>query len=172
MRKLLVMDARNYDTALPEIYRVAVRGIIFLEGKLLLIQSCFGEVKFPGGGQESGESDHDTLIRETLEETGYHVIPDSIREFGEVEELRLSTLEPKIWHQINRYYFCDVDGEKEECHYTMSEQKHGFNQVCLTLDEAIECNWQMLCREGALPWNQREYQVLRLVKESLQKTID
>lgn len=169
MKKLFVMDAMNYDAALPEIYRVAVRGIIFIEGKLLLIESGFGEVKFPGGGQESREDDSDTLIRETLEETGYHVVPGSIREFGEVEELRLSTREPKIWHQINRYYFCDVDEEKEACRYTENEKKRGFRQVCLTLEEAVECNWRILCREGALPWNQREYQVLKLLQESHRK---
>lgn len=168
MEKLLTMDAQNYDPDLPEIYRVAVRGIIFLNGKLVLIRSNLGEVKFPGGGQEDGETDSDTLIRETLEETGYHVIPASIREFGEVEEKRLSTLEPMVWHQINRYYFCDVDGTKEECRYSENEKKHGFSQVCLPLDEAIKCNWTVLCREGALPWNQREYQVLRLLEAHLQ----
>ena len=167
MRKILVMDAKNYDAALPEFCRTAVRGIIFIAGKLLLIQSDFGEVKFPGGGQESGESDFDTLIRETLEETGYHVIPSSIREFGEMEEKRLSTHEPKIWHQVNRYYFCDVEPEKEECRYTENEKRRGFRQVCIPLDEALECNWRMLCKEGVLPWNQREYQVLRLLKDSL-----
>lgn len=26
MKKILVMDSKNYDTSLPEIYRVAVRG--------------------------------------------------------------------------------------------------------------------------------------------------
>lgn len=168
MRKLFVMDARNYDPALPEIYRVAVRGIIFADGKLLLIKSGFGEVKFPGGGQENGESDTDTLCRETLEETGYHVILDSVHEYGEVEELRLSTHEPMIWHQINRYYFCDVEQRQEECHYTDNEKRYGFHQVWLPLEEAVETNWRMLCREGALPWNQREYQVLKLLQEYMQ----
>lgn len=167
MQKILVMDAKNYDTTLQEFRRTAVRGIIFIDGKLLLIQSNSGEVKLPGGGQECGENDFDTLIRKTLEETGYHVIPSSIREFGEVEEKRLSTYELKIWHQVNRYYFCDVEQEKEECRYSENEKKRGFRQVCLPLDEAIECNWRVLCKEGVLPWNQREYQVLRLLKESL-----
>ena len=33
MKQILVMDAKNYDESLPEIYRVAVRGIIFVDGK-------------------------------------------------------------------------------------------------------------------------------------------
>ena len=165
MKKLLVMDAKNYDVSLPEIYRAAVRGIVFVDGKLLLIRSNFGEVKFPGGGQENGESDKETLVRETLEETGYHVIETSIRAFGEVEEKRLSTHEPMIWHQINRYYFCEVEEKKEECHYTENEKKYGMHQVWCTLEEAIQINQEMLNKEGTLAWNQREYNVLKLLKE-------
>lgn len=167
MKQILIMDAGNYDPTLPEIYRVAVRGIIFVDGKLLLIQSNFGEVKFPGGGKEGEESDKDTLIREVLEETGFHVIPESIKEFGEVVEKRLSVHEPMIWHQINRYYFCKIDSVQEECHYTENELKHGFQQVWSTLDEAIAVNEEMLSREGRKAWNQREYNVLKLIKEAI-----
>lgn len=165
MRKLLVLDAKNYDEALPEINRISVRSIIFMDGKLLLIQSKEGEVKLPGGGQEEGENDWDTLIRETAEETGYHVIPASIQEFGEVEEKRLSTKEPMIWHQINRYYLCEVENEQGDCQYSENEQKHGFRQVWLTLDEAIKLNEEMLQKEGIQAWNQREYTVFKMLKE-------
>lgn len=167
MKKLLVMDAKNYDVSLPEIYRVAVRGIIFVDGKLLLIRSKYGEVKFPGGGKEGEENDIETLIRETLEETGYRVIESSIREFGEVEEKRMSTHEDMIWHQINRYYFCDVETQQEECQYTENEKKHGFYQVWCTLDEAIQTNEDMMKQEGVRAWNQREYEVLKILRESL-----
>jgi 8-oxo-dGTP pyrophosphatase MutT (NUDIX family) len=165
MKKILLMDAKNYDTSFSEIYRVAVRGIIFISDKLLLIRSKYGEVKFPGGGQENGETDYDTLKREILEETGYHVNEDSIREFGEVEEKRLSMNEPMIWHQINRYYFCNVEEKKEECRYTENEKEYGFHQVMYSLDEAIQINQDMLCKEGVLAWNQREFNVLKLLKE-------
>ncbi|NMB96171.1 MAG: NUDIX domain-containing protein [Clostridiaceae bacterium] len=167
MRKLLVMDENDYDLNMEEIYRVAVRGIIFIKRKLLLIQSDFGEVKFPGGGQEEGENDYQTLIRETLEETGYHVVPESIREFGEVLEKRLSVHEPMIWHQINRYYFCDVKDFQEECNYTNNERKYGFRQVLYTLDEAIKINQDLIDYEGKHTWNQRELNVLRLLKINL-----
>lgn len=169
MEKILIMDAKDYDPGLDEILRVAVRGIIFVHGKLLMINSSFGELKFPGGGQEDGEGDEATLIRETLEETGYHVIPDSIRPFGEVEEKRLSVHEDKIWHQINRYYFCDVDNAQDECHYTESEAKLGFHQVWHTLDDAITINEETLRKEGAHAWNQRELTVLKLIREYLDR---
>ena len=169
MEKILVMDAENYDPDLDEILRVAVRGIIFVDGKLLLINSSFGELKFPGGGKEGEESDEETLIRETLEETGYRVIPETIRPFGEVEEKRLSVHEPMIWHQTNRYYFCDVEKEQGECHYTENEAKYGFHQVWHTLEEAIRINAETLQKEGRHAWNQREYNVLRLIREYLDK---
>lgn len=167
MKQILVMDAKNYDESLPEIYRVAVRGVIFVDGKLLLIESNFGEVKFPGGGIEEGEDEITALIRETLEETGFHVIPESIREFGEVVEKRLSVHEPMIWHQINRYYLCDVEEFQEECNYTENEKQYGFHQVWHTLDEALAINEEMLQREGRQAWNQREYNVLKMLKESM-----
>ena len=55
MEKLLVMNEHNYDDNLQEIYRVSVRGIIFVAGRLLMIESSSGEIKLPGGGLESGE---------------------------------------------------------------------------------------------------------------------
>ena len=58
MEKILIMDAKNYDTNLEEIYRVAVRGIIFIDGKLLMIEDNFGEVKLPGGGIDPNEDDY------------------------------------------------------------------------------------------------------------------
>ena len=105
MKKLLMLDEKNYDESLEEMYRTAVRGIIFRDGKLLMIESTDGELKFPGGGMEENEDDIETLIRETLEETGFAVVPETVMEFGEIEEKRLALYENKIWHQINRYYF-------------------------------------------------------------------
>ena len=96
MKRILIMDEKNYSLDLEEIYRVAVRGIIFIGGKLLMIEDDFGEVKLPGGGIESGEDDYKALVREVKEETGYDVIWESIVPFGEIEEKRLSVQEP-IW---------------------------------------------------------------------------
>lgn len=167
MKQLLVLDAHNYDPSLPEIRRTGIRGIIFLDDKLLMIRSCFGEVKFPGGGQEAGEDDEVTLLREVLEETGFHVLPESIRPFGQVEEKRLSVHEPMIWHQINRYYFCDITGDQQATQFTENEQKYGMQQVWVTLEEAIATNREMMQREGCRAWNQRELRVLELLRDSL-----
>lgn len=160
MKKLLVLDEKNYDENLEEIYRIAVRGIIFRDDKLLMIESEDGELKFPGRGMEENEDDIETLIRETLEETGFAVITETVREFGEIEEKRLALYENKIWHQINRYYFCEVGEKQSECGYSENEKAHGFKPVWYTLDEAYRKN----CERA---WNEREYHALRLIKEYL-----
>lgn len=164
MDKLLIFDEQNYLPDMEEIYRVAVRGIIFIDGKLLLVESCFKELKLPGGGIESGEDDIQALVREVEEETGYKVIPESIVPFGEIEEKRLSTKEPMIWHQFSRLYFCDVHPERGECKYTKSEIKYGFRCVLHPLDEAIRIN-----KEVARAEIRREYRTLALIKEHLEK---
>lgn len=169
MEKILVMDEHNYEDGLEEICRVAVRGIIFVDGKLLMIEDSFGEVKLPGGGMEPGEEDYQVLIREVKEETGYDVIPESIMPFGEIEEKRLSVHEPMIWHQINRLYFCDVYPEKRLCEYSENEQKYGFQQVFYTIEEALEKNEIMLENEGRQAWNQREYRTLLLIRDYFDK---
>lgn len=168
MQTILVLDEHNYDEALPEIRRTAVRGIIVRDGELLLIRSGFGEVKFPGGGQEAEEDDMTTLCREVLEETGFHVKMGSVRPFGQVEEKRLSVHEPMIWHQINRYYFCEIEGEQQACAYTGNEKKYGMHQVWMPLTQALEVNRQMLEREGVHPWNQREYRVLMYLAQQVE----
>lgn len=169
MEKILVMDEHNYDDDLSEILRVAIRGIIFIDGKLLMIEDSFGEVKLPGGGMEPGEDDYQALIREVKEETGYDVIPESIKPFGEIEEKRLSVNEPMIWHQINRLYFCSVYPEQGQCEYSENEKKYGFHQVLYTIEEALKVNERMLDNEGLQAWNQREYKTLLLIKEHLSK---
>ena len=42
MKRLLTLDARNYPADMPELRRSSVRGIIFVGGKLLLIESSNG----------------------------------------------------------------------------------------------------------------------------------
>ena len=165
MEKLLIMDEHNYDDNLEEIYRISARGIIFVAGKLLMIENSFGEAKLPGGGMEPGEDDQQVLVREVKEETGYDVIPESIKPFGEIEEKRLSDYEPMIWHQINRLYFCDVYPEQGQCRYSENEKKLGFHLVFYTIEEALEKNERMLKKEGRQAWNQREYRTLLLIKD-------
>ncbi len=165
MKKLLVMDSKNYDESLPEIYGVSIRGIIFIDKRILVIENKFGELKIPGGRQDEGETDIETLIREVKEETGYRVIPDSVVEFGEIEEKRLSIKEPMIWHHMSRMYFCKVEDVQGMCEYTEKEKIQGFRPELYSIDEAIKKNEAMFNDENENIWNRREYRTLMMIKE-------
>ena len=174
MKRLLLLDAKDYDKDMDEFVRIAVRGIVFIGDKLLLLDDNKGEVSLPGGGQDEGESDSDTLIREIMEETGYSVIPDTIRPFGYIEEKRRdfkSYHESRIFHQISRLYFCEVSDERGEIQLSEQEKRYGMRTVLYTLDEAIAKNRAMLDNVGELAWNQREYKTLLLIKEHFKCTI-
>ena len=169
MERLLYLDGENYTDDLPEIVRTAVRGIIFADGKLLLIEDSKHEVKLPGGGREEGETDVETLIREVREETGCTVIPETVRPFGYIEEKRRSFHEDCIWHQFSRLYFCDVTDERSDTEYSENEKRYGMRFRMYAIDEAIAKNRAMLDRIGALAWNQREYRTLLLIKAHMEK---
>lgn len=164
MERLLFLDGENYTDDMPEIVRTAVRGIIFVDGKLLLLEDDKHEVKLPGGGQEKGESDLETLVREVREETGCTVIPETVRPFGYIEEKRKSFNENRIWHQFSRLYVCGVTDERSDTDYSENEKKRGLRSGTYTLDEAIAKNRAMLNTVGELAWNQREYRTLLLIR--------
>lgn len=172
MKRLLLLDAKNYSEDMDEFVRVAVRGIIFVGDKLLLIEDSKGEVKLPGGGQEEGESDEETLVREVREETGCTVIPESIRPFGYIEEKRKDLKSYNgggIFRQISRLYFCEVSDERGETDFSENEKRCGMQFRMYTLDEAIAKNRAMLDKVGELARNQREYRTLLLIKEQPEK---
>lgn len=165
----ILMDEKNYDSSLPEILRYAVRGIFFVDGKLVLIKNKFDEVKIPGGGIEKGESEIDALLREVKEESGYDVIKESIEPFLEIEEKRMSTHEEMIWHQFNRIYLCKVADKFGECSFTEHEKKYDFKRVYCTIDEALAFNEAMAKKEKHSVWEYREYITFSKLKEYIKK---
>lgn len=111
MKTLKVFDSGNYQPDWQTFTREAVRAVITDEkGRLAMVESLRdGYFKFPGGGIERGESHADALIRETLEETGLRIIPESIRPFGMIHEKRGSTVhEGEIFEQFSYYYTAEV----------------------------------------------------------------
>ena len=170
MERLLLLDSENYDEGMDELVRISVRGIIFVGDKMLFIEDNKGEVKLPGGGQEPGESDAETLIREVREETGCEVLPDTIIPFGYIEEKRRGFHEEMIFHQFSRLYFCEVSDKREATEFSNNEKSYGMQFKMFTLEEAIAKNRKMLDTVGELAWNRREYKSLLLIRQYLENS--
>ncbi len=134
MRLLFEIDKKDYGGCVRSFTRDSARSIIIKNGKVAMIHSLkYDYYKYPGGGIEPGESAVDALIRETAEEAGLTVVPDTIREYGYVHRIQKSTVEEdECFIQDNYYYLCDVeegvrpqkldDYESEE-HFTLEYVK-------------------------------------------------
>ncbi len=86
--------------------RVACRGLVLRDGKLLLShENKTGWWMIPGGGLEGDESIETCCAREVLEETGYVVTP---------KELFLTLKECYgDWCYVSHYFRCEVTGTGE-----------------------------------------------------------
>lgn len=107
--------------------------------------SKYGYYKFPGGGIHDDEDKVAALIRETAEETGLEVIPESVIEAGVVGRRQKSIVTGNtVFSQDNFYYFCDVKslvpGAQNLDDY---EAEDGFEFKITTIDEAVEANMHM-----------------------------
>lgn len=90
--------------------RVAVRGLILLEGRLLMVNAWPGGKSdllcAPGGGVEMHASLEDNLIREMHEETGLTVAVGDVALVNEFHD------PDRPFHQVDVYFRCTiVDGD-------------------------------------------------------------
>ena len=132
----------------------------------------YGEYKFPGGGIDANETHIDTVIRETKEEAGLHIIPGSIREYGKTLMIQRSFNQDKIFEQESFYYLCEVEtdnysSQKLDKGY---ETEYGYKLVYATLDEAITANEKLL-NMPEIPWVKRDLTVLYELRERGYDTI-
>jgi 8-oxo-dGTP pyrophosphatase MutT (NUDIX family) len=113
MPLLAVYHDRNYNPDWPRHVRHAVRCIILRGNKVALVKSTAkGFYQFPGGGIDPGESHEQALIRETLEEAGLDIIPESIRPFGMTQEIRASQVAAEtIFDHTSYFYFAEAAGD-------------------------------------------------------------
>ena len=90
--------------------RTAVRGVITHGSKILMVHTGRGDYKFPGGGIEPGESPVDAMIRETREEAGLIVRPETVKEYGYVHRVQKSDQDAsERFIQDNFYYLCGAE---------------------------------------------------------------
>lgn len=113
MKILFEMDKHDHENCTRDNVRNSARSIIIRNSRIAMIHSQkYDYYKFPGGGIEHGESPVEAMIRETREEAGLIVKPETVREFGLVHRVQKSDREgTERFIQDNYYYICDAESE-------------------------------------------------------------
>lgn len=140
MRLLFQIDTKDYNPNGTVCFRPSVRAIIIENGKVAMVHSeKYNYYKLPGGGIEPGESKEEALMRETLEETGLKIIPDSIKEYGYVLRKQKGKTED-VFIQENYYYFSQVEKKIESQSLEGYEALEKFVLEFVNPAEAIKTN--------------------------------
>lgn len=136
MRLLFEMDKKDYRKCTHAFIRNSARSIIIVNNKIAMIHSLkYDYYKFPGGGIESGEKPIDAMIRETREESGLVVKPETIKEYGYVHRIQKSNLdETECFVQDNYYYLC----EAEDCVVAQNLDEYEFAETYTYLSRSLE----------------------------------
>ncbi|HHU55657.1 MAG TPA: NUDIX domain-containing protein [Acholeplasmataceae bacterium] len=170
MRLLFKIDTKDYNINGKKFVRPSVRSIIIENGKVAMIHSLkYDYYKFPGGGIEDGESNEEALIRETLEESGLIIIPETIREYGYVRRIQKGKKED-VFLQDNFYYFCEVEPKIVE--QTLDDYEADEQFTCEYVNPYVAININRNKDHGPKDPNmiERESRVLELlIKEGIIK---
>ncbi|MBQ1801971.1 NUDIX hydrolase [Lachnobacterium bovis] len=161
MKKLLILDSKNYTDDMRAFEKYAVRTIIVKNGRIATQHGAAGDYKIVGGGIENGETYIDTIMREVREEAGLLVKQDSIVELGEIEEIRKD-----LYHEDEKFichsyfYYCEVEDETVDTNMTMSEIKKGYHLCWATPKEIIDANSYF----HYLPWIYRDTRFVEMLQ--------
>ena len=139
MRLLFTLDNKDHAECKRTFVRNSARSIIIDGKRLAMIYSRkYGYYKFPGGGIEAGETPVEAVIRETREEAGLTVIPESIKEYGMVHRVQRSdTYDSTRFVQDNYYYLCQVDSKPVLPEFDDYEAKEGFTTEYVEPEYAV-----------------------------------
>ena len=162
MKILACFDEQNYADTTKVLEKYNIRGIVIIDGKIAMQQSSVGEYKIPGGGVEKGESYEEALGRELLEEVGLVMVEGSMKELGEITEIRRDIFAPDtkyISHSL--FYLCEVTDERRPITPTASEIKKGYHPVWVTAEEICNTNDKL----GKDPWIKRDTAFMKMLLE-------
>ena len=91
MRLLFEMDKKEYCADGRVLVRPSARALIVRGEKVAMVHSLkYDYYKFPGGGIEAGEEPVAALLRETAEEAGLRIRPETVRAYGYVHRIQRS----------------------------------------------------------------------------------
>lgn len=146
--------------------RHTVKGVAFKGNRLLMLQSKQGDYSLPGGGIEIGETHHEALARELMEETGHRC--NTVNELiGRTFLRKVDKFEPtEIYELLSFYYSCHLSDERGAQSLSVNEIAYGHEPIWVTLDEAISNNLKRLAEfDGDDYWlEQVEYVLLQIDK--------
>ena len=167
MRLLFDMDLHDYENCTHSFIRNSARSIIIRDGKIAMIRSRkYDYYKFPGGGIEQDENPVEAMIRETREEAGLVVIPETVREYGYVHRIQKSDSDPtEAFVQDNFYYLCNAQDAVVSQELDSYESKENYTLEFVDPIVAIQKNRSV----GQSPYNhlmfEREARVLEMLIE-------
>lgn len=165
MRLLFDMDKKDYAQCTRSFVRNSARSIIIRDKKVAMIYSVkYGYYKFPGGGIESGENPVDAMIRETREESGLVVLPDTVREYGYVHRIQRNDKDPaECFVQDNYYYLCEAADETVSQELDDYEAKETYTLEFVEPAVAIMKNRNVVQSQYNRMMFEREARVLELL---------
>ena len=162
MQTIFVLDEKNYTEDMPVFERFVVRALIEKDGLFAMQQGKHGEYKIPGGGMDAGESIVQALAREVQEETGLVIIPESMKELGQIIEIRRDIFDENTKYIAHSMHFaCEVEPEMVETALTESEKEKGFELAWADIDTIIETNERVMTEK----WQFRDVEFLKWYKE-------
>ena len=159
------ITSSHLDGLTKEVYRLAVRGIILQDGKLLMVYcKAFNDYTFPGGGVEKDEDELVALGRECREEVG--AIIDNPQPFYKICERRETGLDTILNHE-SRFYLCNLVSRCEP-QLEEYEKEFGYEARWITIDEAIsydEDKMKQFSIDDYVGVIERELRILYKLKE-------
>ena len=166
MRMLFEMDKKDYGGCDHSFVRNSARSSIIRDGRIAMIHSLkYDYYKFPGGGIENGENPVEAMIRETREEAGLEVIPDTVKEYGMVHRIQKSDKDDtECFVQDNYYYLCEAGETPVSQDLDEYEAKESYRLEYVDPETAIRKNRSV----KDSPYNglmfEREARVLELLR--------
>jgi len=110
---LLTIFAREEGYATP---KVDVRGVVFRDGKILLIKERLdGRWSLPGGWADPGQSPSESVVREILEESGYET--QARRLLAVYDRSKHPHEPPSPFHIYKLFFLCEITGGTAKTSY-------------------------------------------------------
>jgi 8-oxo-dGTP pyrophosphatase MutT (NUDIX family) len=162
MKRLLLLDTKDYTDDMPVFEKHSVRAIIVKNDRVAMQQSRDGIFKILGGVVEDGETHEETLAREVEEESGLIVKCDTIQLLGYIEERRRDVFAPdKIYICYTYFYSCEVEDYEVSLKLTASEIAKGYRLAWATPEQIVQTNTALIRDK----WKMRDTEFIKMLAE-------